>query len=509
MINNVIICKYEVTCKHRNINVIILLSESLVSNSSLAMQSDTADCTSEYYTSNEILEGNSSPSYIEVISADENHAEEVQNAAIGRSSQIKQEAKKEVKQDRSPKESTRKRKEVILDDFFALGEPSIKKKKKKSKKSKHAHKEATDAESMIETSLKIQQISDSIGDNGSSEVEEVIISSTKTPNRKEEPLSNRIGSVTPPPVFDKEALLAKHMKLERLSEANSFDLEEDDDDDLEILKRSSYRRSHPPSGSQGGYQFTDENESKRNYILKVTSKLVDGTDINSTFRTKGTNRFSKTLDTITLYFLMVQGVKYTSDDVSLIWIDGRMEIKPFFKPSTLRVQPETPTGLKKTPNTSAYLYCLLIPKTNLDNFTNIYPEFETSASSLKKITDLEDEIEQIDEQDQEPDDTSILEANDVSSRPIVIDLDEEEERNSENYFVIGLKGKDNKRIEVQVSPVTQIRKLLQYFLKTKGMLESEVNMKNVKLIFDDEELNLDGIVGDTELEEDFEVQVVI
>lgn len=153
---------------------------------------------------------------------------------------------------------------------------------------------------------------------------------------------------------------------------------------------------------------------------------------------------------------------------------------------------------------------MLIPKSNLETFTSTYSEFETSASSLKKITDLTDEIEQIDEQ--EHDDTSMYDASDIgetksiSSRPIVIDLDEED---NESYFVIGLKGKDNKRIEVQVSPATQIRKLLLYFLKTKGIKESEVNMKTVKLIFDDEELNLDDVVGDTELEEDFEVQVVI
>ncbi|CUM46863.1 unnamed protein product [Debaryomyces tyrocola] len=476
------------------------------------MQSDTADCTSEYYTSNEIIDENSSPIYIEVVSTDENDIKEDQNDASRRSSQVKQEVKKETKREISPEEGAKKRKNDILDDFFALGEPSIKK-KKKSKKLKHAHRNATDEDNTINSALNIQPVTDSVDEDVSLDVEEITVSKTKTPDRKEKALRNRMGSVTPPPVFDKEALLAKRMKLKRLSEANSFDIE-DDDDDLEILQQSSYRRSHTPSGSQSGsigYQFTDENESKRNYILKVTSKLIDGKDIHSTFRTKGTNRFSKTLDSIISYFLKVQkGVEYTSDDVSLIWIDGRMEIKPFFKPSTLRIQPITPNGTKKSPRASTYLYCLLIPKSNLETFTSTYSEFETSASSLKKITDLTDEIEQIDEQ--EHDDTSMYDASDVgesksiSSRPIVIDLDEED---NESYFVIGLKGKDNKRIEVQVSPVTQIRKLLLYFLKTKGIQESEVNMKTVKLIFDDEELNLDDVVGDTELEEDFEVQIVI
>lgn len=477
------------------------------------MQSDTADCTSEYYTSNEIIDENSSPIHIEVASTDENDINEDQNGASRRSSQVKQEVKEEEKKEISPEEGAKKRKNDILDDFFALGEPSIKKKKKKSKKLKHAHRDATDEDNTINTALNIQHVTDSVGEDIYLDVEEITLSKTRTPNQKEKALPNRMGSVTPPPVFDKEALLAKRMKLERLSDANSFDIE-DDDDDLEILQQPSYRRSHTPSGSQSGnigYQFTDENESKRNYILKVTSKLVDGTDIDSTFRTKGTNRFSKTLDSIISYFLRVQkGVEYTSDDVSVIWIDGRMEIKPFFKPSTLRVQPVTLNGGKKNARASTYLYCLLIPKSNLETFTSTYSEFETSASSLKKITDLTDEIEQIDEQ--EHDDTSMHDASDIgdgrsiSSRPIVIDLDEED---NESYFVIGLKGKDNKRIEVQVSPVTQIRKLLLYFLKTKGINESEVNMKTVKLIFDDEELNLDDVVGDTELEEDFEVQVVI
>lgn len=481
----------------------------------MAMQSDTADNTSEYYTSNEIIDENSSPIYIEVVSADENDTKRNQNSNSRRSSLIKQEVKEEAKRQISPEEGVKKRKNDILDDFFALGEPSIKKKKKKSKKLKHAQRDATDEDNTTNSVLDIRPVTDPVGEDVSLDVEEIAESKVRTPKQKEKALPNRMGSVTPPPAFDKEALLAKRMKLERLSETNSFDIEDDDDDDdLEILQQSSYRRSHTPGSLQSGnegYQFTDENESKRNYILQVTSKLVDGTDIDSTFRTKGTNRFSKTLDSIISYFLRVQkGVEYTSDNVSLIWIDGRMEIKPFFKPSTLRIQPPTLNSSKKNARASTYLYCLLIPKSNLETFTTIYSEFETSASSLRKITELTEEIEQNDEQ--EHDDTGMHDASDVdesksiSSRPIVIDLDEED---NESYFVIGLKGKDNKRIEVQVSPVTQIRKLLLYYLKIKGIQESEVNMKTVKLIFDDEELNLDDVVGDTELEKDFEVQIVI
>lgn len=62
------------------------------------MQSDTADCTSEYYTSNEIIDENSSPIHIEVASTDENDIKEDQNGASRRSSQVKQEVKKEAKE---------------------------------------------------------------------------------------------------------------------------------------------------------------------------------------------------------------------------------------------------------------------------------------------------------------------------------------------------------------------------------------------------------------------------
>lgn len=62
------------------------------------MQSDTADCTSEYYTSNEIIDENSSPIHIEVASTDENDIKKDRNGASRRSSQIKQEVKKEAKE---------------------------------------------------------------------------------------------------------------------------------------------------------------------------------------------------------------------------------------------------------------------------------------------------------------------------------------------------------------------------------------------------------------------------
>jgi hypothetical protein len=74
-----------------------------------------------------------------------------------------------------------------------------------------------------------------------------------------------------------------------------------------------------------------------------------------------------------------------------------------------------------------------------------------------------------------------------------------------DYFEIGLKGKDNKRISVQVCATTKLKDLLAHYLKTKDI---EASTK-AKLLFDDEELDLEGVVGDTELEDEYEVQVVV
>ena len=60
-----------------------------------------------------------------------------------------------------------------------------------------------------------------------------------------------------------------------------------------------------------------------------------------------------------------------------------------------------------------------------------------------------------------------------------------------------------------MSPETQLRKLLSYYLRHKGLSEDTVDLSKAKLIFDDEEMDLNDTVGDTELEEDYEIQVVI
>lgn len=115
-------------------------------------------------------------------------------------------------------------------------------------------------------------------------------------------------------------------------------------------------------------------------------------------------------------------------------------------------------------------------------------------------TTIAEELSQSSSEDEEDD---MDEPN--SKEDELVDLANDEE----GVFSIGLKGKDNKRISCKVTPQTKIERLLKFYLKKKGIDESSINLPSVKMIFDDEELDLNDIVANTELEDDFEIQIII
>lgn len=85
--------------------------------------------------------------------------------------------------------------------------------------------------------------------------------------------------------------------------------------------------------------------------------------------------------------------------------------------------------------------------------------------------------------------------------------DAEEEGSADGYFRVVMKGKDNQNVEVQVNAETQVRKMAEYYGKQRGLAADKIAA--ITLLFDDEELDMDSVVGDTELEEDFTIDVYI
>lgn len=224
---------------------------------------------------------------------------------------------------------------------------------------------------------------------------------------------------------------------------------------------------------------TDKNnERTRIYKVKVISKFEPFYE--EEMEINGNCAFSKLLkDLLTRTFRAYKKRAYWKNG-ALVWVEGRSELKPFFKPSTLRINPPTD-------GSATQLTCLFIPESDISGFESKYPEF-----------DLDKEPSEVE--------TSVIEINDESdaSEPAP---PEEQKAGVNDYFVIGLKGRDNKRIEVEVNARTPIQKLLEYYIQQKGIDISPES--NARLVFDSEELPLDGTVGDTELEEDFEVEVYL
>jgi hypothetical protein len=81
----------------------------------------------------------------------------------------------------------------------------------------------------------------------------------------------------------------------------------------------------------------------------------------------------------------------------------------------------------------------------------------------------------------------------------------EEDNDGDGYFKIKLQASEGGPLEVAVNADTEIKKLAEFFLQKRKMDPST----NIRLEFDDEPLNLNSRVGDTELEEDYIVDVIL
>lgn len=408
-----------------------------------------------------------------------------------------------------------KRRNWIDDDFFSMSVSKKKTRRKKGERSKveTIEKEAlhkpTDEDKLLE--LPVDHPLDEFLDHR----EELSNPIDIDPSQSEQDLeilhtTNII--IAAGPHLDRDAIRLKIQQLLNLPKDDVEDvpeevvelIEEDSDDDIPM----------PIKSSDGRYDFTEEHERKRMYVIRVFTKLPVPNDyspsLSSDFGAKGTKKFARILEAVNQNYTerfrnKIANIDlYATENTCLIWLDGKMELKSFFKPSTLRIPPPEPFDLLANEVESmapTYVDCMLIPKEHSENYMDIYPEFKT-VQIPQKLDPLADSIPEL-----------LVFAEDV------IDIDEEDQKTKkeeaereatkEEFFIIGLKGKDNKKINVEVHAGTPIKKLLLYYLESKNIDIKSVNLKKAALIFDDEELDLDATVGDTELEEDFEVQVVI
>lgn len=289
--------------------------------------------------------------------------------------------------------------------------------------------------------------------------------SKPAPLEKSAPLSDEVAKLSTSDVPDSEDLTFHSARDEHSDVVDEVELVEDGAEEIDGVEDEDTDLNKFFKGISNAHNRSSEEDSEnsRKYIIKIISKV--GPPQEFEVNCFGNDNFTSILGSLEQDSRQ-QNWPFYLHLGTLVWVEGRLELKPFFKPSTLRISP--PPYLAPT-----RLTCLYIPIYHLDSFEDFYPEFETKKESAEVVYD-------------------VVEVSEAPEQP-------------RTYFIIGLKGKDNKRIEVEVGSDTKIRSLLSFYLTAKGIDESQV--KAPRLIFDDEELDLNGVVGDTELEEDFEVQV--
>lgn len=274
-----------------------------------------------------------------------------------------------------------------------------------------------------------------------------------------------------------------------------------------IILRTEYTPPHT------GHRFDSKSEDNRMYRLHITCRVSAPTNSDAEFDIDvvGNYRFALVLTHEVLPRLneVLKPRLFALEQVALIWVEGKTEIKPFFKPSTLRIE--------RVAQLTTILTMLVIPKENDRNFVNQYPEFADDYASSSHILQADVDPETSDINISDDDEQSHLGMQSGASLDMALGkrlggasvLYDKINGDPEDaaYFVIGLKGNDNKRIEVMVCPTTRMRNVLEYYVRRKKVTPKKA--KKARLVFDDEIMVLDQCVGDTELEEEFEVQVVL
>lgn len=421
----------------------------------------------------------------------------------------------------------KKRHLSIEDDFFSLAKPSLHRKQKR-KRSVPLH---TPLLSLLQSDqplmllvllvLLVLMVQLQHSTTHSSFQLNSSIRSTST----DQNIPSRCSSITPPPVVDRDALRSQIEQRLRDSKSEPFPLSDDEEEDTDkdigkekgesptsragiaapSLNSSSTAVGSPSSPNISEYRFNEDNECKRIYSLTLYNKLSVPQNVDKTiptiFMLKGTKLFLRVLEQSIKYFRSQytlalsppQLQEYDPDHTTLVWVEGKMILKLFYRPLTLRVSPPVefdPTAHAVEDMPPTELTCILVPQEHAHNFTDVYPEFAKKSNTPSAQFPMTDVIFKP---------APVIPAQSQSPHPPL--------RQKSDFFVIGLKGRDNKRIDVEVNATTSLVSLLKHYAKVKTIDPGELS--NAKLIFDDERLDLSTCVGDTELEEDFEVQVVL
>jgi hypothetical protein len=148
---------------------------------------------------------------------------------------------------------------------------------------------------------------------------------------------------------------------------------------------------------------------------------------------------------------------------------------------------------------------LMMTKNDYKNDMTQRRAWRTKAFTTGKESDLEEDTIEYDGEYADGNDNHNGNANVDADDSASANAGANANANGDGYFRISLKGKDNDPVAALVIAETPIMKLIEHYRAKKNL---GPNAK-VRLEFDDEDLDPKQTVGDTELEEDFTVDVYV
>jgi hypothetical protein len=399
----------------------------------------------------------------------------------------------------------------IDDDFFSMSfrRTTVVEPRKKRKKLRKARKEKSETPADMESpgvtggSSNTQQ-----EDLASGDIPQVIVldddDGISAPKKKRK-LSF--------PEFDEEALrrevkgqlTAQYKRQHEEDDELSMEFEDEFSERLKSAQSKAKRILSEREGQldSGDSSTSNELRNPKKYSINITSYLPGSENHPLHIDMKGHKPFSSVISKILKYLLAQDGVSETLIDIyvpeNVVLMRDSMELLDFMKPDSLNIcAPDVgPIELDLGLYTRSQIITM-----------QEYKEQE----KIKKLRELEHEEEldriakaQIQVDDLHADDKEFEEIDreiEYKERHLTAEPEESEE---DGYFRITLKGGDKAKIEVKVKPDTLVSKLASYYLKKTGLQPTT----RLRLVFDDEDLDLSDTVGDTELEEDFTVDVYV
>lgn len=205
-----------------------------------------------------------------------------------------------------------------------------------------------------------------------------------------------------------------------------------------------------------------------------------------------------------------------ADQVITLKVQSNLQFRQIREDYIKRIQkPRKSSGKKDSSNETSYSDLVMVWK-NTRIFGSATPNslgVKLSSPSMMIETMTEEQFRNMEEKAVRMASVEVTEKKtssielDEPAEEIDMPEDGDEVDNSkvleEDYFRVGLKGKDNQAVYVKVNADTQISKLIDYYI-TQKLLPAGTG---IRLEFDDEPLDPSDKVGDTELEEDFTIDV--